>query len=146
MRELRQDIQGAHGGLPLSGMRLQRLSGDSHKDVQADGRNGGGEGMKKFPHFLPEAVLLLLAASSLVIPLLNPAPFNFAVALLTLLLAAMIFGTRGQLAGDFDSAIRRIQGMAGWDSRFVSAGTLILDYNGEKVAYRSLIGRAGKTI
>ena len=101
--------------------------------------------MRRFPYFLPEGVLLLLAAVALFIPLIAPQLFNYAMAVLSLALFGGVFLTFDRYARNFDSAAARIKGLS-WDSHFFSLGTLELSFKGEKARYRSEIGKGGKTV
>ncbi len=102
--------------------------------------------MRRYPYFAPESILLVLAALSLVIPLVSPGLYNYGMALLSLVLFVVIFRAFDGAARDFESSARGIKGLTSWDTRFFSLGTLELSYGGEKARYRSETGPAGNTI
>lgn len=102
--------------------------------------------MRRYPYFAPEGILLLLAALSLVVPLVSPGMYNYGMALLSLVLFVAIFRAFDGYARDFDSSVKGIKGLASWDTRFFSLGTLEIRYGGEKARYRSETRPAGKTI
>lgn len=101
--------------------------------------------MKRYPYFAAEGLLLLLAAVSLVVPLVSPGFYNYGMALLSLLIFIAVFRAFDAYARDFDSSVRGIKGLS-WDTHFFSVGTLEMEFGGEKARYRSEVMPAGRTI
>ncbi len=102
--------------------------------------------MKAFPYFLSEGILAFLALVSLLIPLASPGALNYGLALLSLVIFLAFFKVFDGYAHDFGSSVKGIDGLSGWDSDFFSGGSLALEYRGERMHYRSLMGAAGEHI
>jgi hypothetical protein len=99
--------------------------------------------MRHYPYFIMDLVLLLVLLVIVPIGALLMQPPSFATAAVSLIVFALFFKISIEKIQDFRSSVNELEGVESWESDFMSLGTLIFNYKGERMRYKSeLKGRS----
>ena len=93
--------------------------------------------MRHYPYFLMDLLLLLVLLVIVPAGALLMQPPSLATAAASVLIFAIFFKMTIEKIQDFRSSVRDIEGVNSWESDFMSLGTLIFNYMGEQMKYKS---------
>lgn len=95
--------------------------------------------MRYYPFFLFDFLLIVFVSFLVAFALLHNTTPNYALAVASLAgFGVLVIGNQGKVQS-FEAAVKGIKGIRDWESRFLSVGTLRLDYKGEGIRYSSSI-------
>jgi hypothetical protein len=83
--------------------------------------------------------LVLLLVLLIIVPIgaLLMQPPSFATAAVSVIVFAIFFKVSIEKIQDFRSSVKELKGVESWESDFMSIGTLVFNYKGEKMSYKS---------
>lgn len=93
--------------------------------------------MKNYPYFIMDFILVLVLLVIVPIGALIMQPPSFATAAVSVIVFALFFKISFEKIQDFRSSAKELKGLDSWESDFMSLGTLIFNYKGEKMHYKS---------
>lgn len=103
--------------------------------------------MRHYPYFLMDLLLLLVLLVIVPAGALLMQPPSLATAAVSVIIFALFFKMTIEKIQDFRSSVKNIEGVDDWESDFMSLGTLVFSYMGEKMSYKSeLKGRTKEYI
>ncbi len=93
--------------------------------------------MKNYPYFIMDFILLLVLLVIVPIGALIMQPPSIATAAVSVIVFALFFKVSFEKIQDFRSSAKELKGLDSWESDFMSMGTLIFNYKGEEMHYKS---------
>ncbi len=93
--------------------------------------------MRHYPYFIMDLFLLLVLLVIVPVGALLMQPPSFATAAVSVIVFALFFKMSIEKIQDFRSSVKNIPGIESWESDFMSMGTLLFNYKGEKMRYKS---------
>lgn len=95
--------------------------------------------MRHYPYFVMDFILLMVLL--VIVPLwaLFMQPPSFATAAVSVLIFALFFKISIEKIQDFRASAKGIEGLDSWESMFMSLGTLVFNFKGEKMLYKSAL-------
>jgi hypothetical protein len=93
--------------------------------------------MRHYPYFMMDFILLIVLLVIVPLGALLMQPPSFATAAVSVLVFALFFKISIEKIQDFRSSAKELKGLDSWESEFMSLGTLIFHFKGEKMSYKS---------